>query len=78
MTRSQLHKVSRLVTLCATLWASSYSAVAADASGTLAGSKEAPMGGGSAYLFGFMAGLIIFVSSIAIRLRKEHLQRNGK
>ncbi len=36
------------------------------------------MGIGTAYLFGFVAGLIVFVSSIAIKLRKEHLARNGK
>ena len=36
------------------------------------------MGVGTAYLFGFVAGLIIFVSSIALRLRQEHLARNAK
>ena len=78
MDSSRIPAVARLLPTTALLWATSYSSALATAGVTKATPPAAPLGLGTAHLFGFAGGVVIFAVSIALRMRKESPTEGSK
>ena len=76
MAAIRIHARGQSVVLAALLWAVTYSHAAADAAST--GRSGPPMGLGSAYLFGFVLGGLMYLAGLALGIRKAHLAEQEK